>query len=164
MATKVRFLNPKTLAPPPGYSYVVDTSGPARTIYLAGQLGLDMENKLVGAPGDFRAQADKAFGNLKLALAAAGASIKDVVKINNYLTDMSHIGLFREVRDRHLNMAAPPASTTVAISALARPGALFEIEAIAVVPVKAGAASSESSAAKKSGKVNKKGKKNKKKR
>jgi enamine deaminase RidA (YjgF/YER057c/UK114 family) len=106
-------------------------------IFIAGQLGLDMDNKLVGGPGDFRAQADKAIDNLKLALADAGATIKDVVKINNYLIDMSHISIFREVRDQHFNMAAPPASTTVAISQLARPGALFEIEAIAVLPAKA---------------------------
>ena len=95
-----------------------------------------MENKLVGAAGDFRAQAEKAIENLKLALADAGATLKDVVKINNYLVDMSHISIFREVRDQHFNMTAPPASTTVAISQLARPGALFEIEAIAVLPAK----------------------------
>ena len=88
------------------------------------------------APGDFRAQAKKAIENLKLALADAGATLKDVVKINNYLVDMSHISIFREVRDQHFNMTAPPASTTVAISQLARPGALFEIEAIAVLPAK----------------------------
>ena len=62
-----------------------------------------------------------------------------MVKINNYLTDMSHIGIFREVRDAFLHTKAPPASTTVAISALARPGALFEIEAVAVLPAKAAA-------------------------
>jgi enamine deaminase RidA (YjgF/YER057c/UK114 family) len=132
----VRFSNPKTMAKPPGYSYVVEATGPNRLIFIAGQLGLDIDNKLVGAPGDFAAQANKAVDNLKLALADAGATIKDVVKINNYLVDMAHIGLFREVRDRHFNMAAPPASTTVAISQLARPGALFEIEAIAVLPAK----------------------------
>jgi enamine deaminase RidA (YjgF/YER057c/UK114 family) len=115
---------------------VVEATGPNRLIFIAGQLGLDLDNKLVGAPGDFRAQAQKAIENLKLALADAGATIKDVVKINNYLTDMSHIGIFREVRDAAFNMAAPPASTTVAISQLARPGALFEIEAIAVLPAK----------------------------
>ena len=59
------------------------------------------------------------------------------MKINNYLTDMSHLPLYRDVRDRHFNMTAPPASTTVQISRLARPGALFEIEAIAVQPAKA---------------------------
>ena len=103
------------------------------------------------APGDFRAQANQAVENLKLALADAGATIKDVVKINNYLVDMSHIAIFREVRDHHFNMSAPPASTTVAISQLARPGALFEIEAIAVLPAKA--AKAAKSAARRSGKV-----------
>lgn len=137
VAANVRFSNPNTLAKPPGYSYVVQATGPNRLIFIAGQLGLDMENRLVGEPGDFRAQANKAVENLKLALADAGATLKDVVKINNYLVDMSHIAIFREVRDAHFNMVAPPASTTVAISQLARPGALFEIEAIAVLPAKA---------------------------
>jgi len=133
MAANVRFLNPKTLAKQSGYSYVVETTGPGRTVYIAGQLGLDMENKLVGAPGDFRAQAVKAIENLKAALASVGADLSDVVKITNYLTDMSHIGIYREVRDQHFKMPRP-ASTAVGISQLARPGALFEIEAIAVLP------------------------------
>jgi enamine deaminase RidA (YjgF/YER057c/UK114 family) len=131
-----RFINPKTLAKPPGYTYVVETTGPGRTIYFAGQLGLDLDNKLVGSPGDFRAQCAKAFENLGYALAAVGATFKDVVKINSYLVDMSHIAIFRQVRDAFLHTKAPPASTTVAISTLARPGALFEVEAVAVLPPK----------------------------
>jgi enamine deaminase RidA (YjgF/YER057c/UK114 family) len=145
MAAQVRYLNPKTLAPPPGYTYVVETKGPGRTVYIAGQLGLDLDNKLVGAPGDFRAQCEKAFENLGAALAAAGAKFTDVVKINNYLVDMTHIALFREVRDSFLNIKAPPASTTVAISQLARPGALFEIEAVAVLPARAAKAAKAAS-------------------
>jgi enamine deaminase RidA (YjgF/YER057c/UK114 family) len=144
----LRFLNPKTLAKPPGYTYVVETTGPGRTVYVAGQLGLDIDNRLVGAPGDFAAQCTKAFENLRLALAAVGAGFEDVVKVNNYLTDMSHIATLREVRDRFFNMAAPPASTTVAISSLARPGALFEIEAVAVLPAKAAKASARKSSVK----------------
>ncbi len=136
MAALTRFLNPKTLAKPPGYTYVVETTGPGRTVYIAGQLGLDLDNKLVGGPGDFRAQCAKAFENLGFALVAVGATFRDVVKINNYLVDMAHIGIFREVRDQFLNTKAPPASTTVAISQLARPGALFEVEAIAVMPTR----------------------------
>jgi len=150
MAGNLRFSNPSTLAKPPGYSYVVEATGPNRLIFIAGQLGLDIENRLVG--DDFRSQADKAIENLKLALADAGATVKDVVKINNYLVDMSHIPIFREVRDKHFNMSAPPASTTVAISQLARPGALFEIEAIAVLPAKAAKAAKAKSAARR-GKV-----------
>jgi enamine deaminase RidA (YjgF/YER057c/UK114 family) len=137
VAANVRFSNPKTMAKPPGYTYVVEATGPNRLIFIAGQLGIDMNNQLVGASGDFRAQAFRAFENLKFALAGAGATFKDVVKINNYLVDMSHMGIFREVRDEFVNTAAPPASTTVAISQLARPGALFEVEAIAVLPAKA---------------------------
>jgi len=148
MAANIRFSNPKTLATPPGYSYVVEATGPNRLIFIAGQLGLDIENRLVG--DDFRSQADKAIENLKLALADAGATVKDVVKINNYLVDMSHIPIFREVRDKHFNMSAPPASTTVAISQLARPGALFEIEAIAVLPAKAAKAARAKPAARRS--------------
>ncbi|MGA8998777.1 MAG: RidA family protein, partial [Pseudolabrys sp.] len=113
-----------------------------------------------GMAGDFRAQANKAIENLKLALADAGATIKDVVKINNYLIDMSHISIFREVRDQHFNMGAPPASTTVAISQLARPGALFEIEAIAVLPAKTTKAVKSKSTARRS-KVKTRGKKRK---
>lgn len=154
MANNVKFSNPKTLAPPPGYTYVVETTGPSRTIYIAGQLGLDLKNQLVGS--DFRSQCKKAIDNLRLALKAAGATLNDVVKINNYLTDMKDIGTFREVRDSAFNMKAPPASTTIAISTLARPGALFEIEAIAVLPAKAATpAKSSKGAAKKSSKKGK---------
>jgi enamine deaminase RidA (YjgF/YER057c/UK114 family) len=139
VAQSIRFINPKTMAKPPGYTNVVETTGPGRTVYIAGQLGLDLDNRLVGGPGDFRAQCEKAFENLRLALAAVGAGFKDVAKINNYLVDISHIAVFRDVRDRFLAAAPPPASTTMAISQLARPGALFEIEAIAVLPRKAAA-------------------------
>lgn len=159
MATHIRHLNPTTLAKPPGYTYVVEATGPGRTVYLAGQLGLDLDNNLVGQPGDFRAQCTQAFENLGLALVSVGATFNDVVKINNYLTDISHIGIFREVRDAFLDTKAPPASTTVAIAALARPGALFEIEAIAALGAKAPAKSSKAKAAMKTARTAKSKKK-----
>ena len=136
----VRFSNPKSLAPPPGYSYVVEATGPGRLIFFAGQLGVDTDNKFVGAPGDFRAQCTQAFENMTLALKGAGARWNDVVKINNFLVNIeSNMAAFRDVRDRYLNLKAPPASTTIGVPALARPGGLFEIEAVAVLPAKAAA-------------------------
>ncbi len=136
MVDNIRFLNPPTMATPPGYTHVVEVTGPGRIVYIAGQLGLDVDGKLAGAPGDFRAQAAQAFENLKAALAAVGATVDHIVKINSYLVDIgSNIAAFREVRDAHLNIAAPPASTTVGVPELARPGALFEIEAVAMLPV-----------------------------
>jgi enamine deaminase RidA (YjgF/YER057c/UK114 family) len=132
----IRFLNPDSLSKPPGYTHVVEMTGPGRTVWIAGQLGLDRSGGVAGAPGDFRAQAVQTFENLKAALAAVGANFEHVVKVNNYLLDMAHLPIFREVRDLYLNTAAPPASTTIAIAGLARPGALLEIEAVAVLPEK----------------------------
>ncbi|HZP78391.1 MAG TPA: RidA family protein [Pseudolabrys sp.] len=134
MAANLRFSNPQGMERPPGYSHVVELVGPGRVVYFAGQLGVDGSGKFVGGPGDFRAQCTQAFENLKTALASVGADFTHLVKINNYLVDMTHMPVFREVRDRYLNKVAPPASTTVGISALARPGGLFEIEAVAVLP------------------------------
>ena len=51
-----------------------------------------------------------------------------------YFTDIANLQTYFEVRDRFVNTKAPPASTAVQISKLARDGALFEIEAVAVVP------------------------------
>jgi len=128
-----RFLNPSTMPAPRGYTHVVETRGPSRTIYLAGQLGMTPEGKFAGGPGDFRAQAAQAFENLKLGLAGVGASFDDVVKVTAYFTDIANLQTYFEVRDRYVNTTAPPASTAVQISKLARDGAVFEIEAIAVV-------------------------------
>lgn len=130
------FINPSTIAPPRGYTHVVETSGPGRTVYLSGQLGMTPDGKFAGAPGDFRAQATQCFENLKAALAAVGGGFEHVVKITNFFVDMSHLQTFFEVRDRYVNTKAPPASTAIQIVKLAREGALFEIEAIAVLPAK----------------------------
>jgi enamine deaminase RidA (YjgF/YER057c/UK114 family) len=129
-----RFLNPPAIPAPRGYSHVVETKGPSRTIYLAGQLGMTADGTFAGAPGDFRAQAIQCFENIKAALAAVGANFEHVVKLNNYLVDMAHLPLYFEVRDRYVDTKNPPASTTIQISKLARDGALYEVEAIAVVP------------------------------
>lgn len=129
-----RFANPKTMPAPRGYTQVVETTGPGRTIYLSGQLGMTPAGAFAGPPGDFRAQATQCFENLKAGLAAAGAGFEHVVKITNFFVDMAHLPQFFEVRDKYVNTKAPPASTAIEIRRLAREGALFEIEAVAVVP------------------------------
>jgi reactive intermediate/imine deaminase len=131
-----RFLNPPTMPATRGYTHVVETRSPSRTIYLAGQLGMTPDGQFAGAPGDFRAQATQCFENLKAALAAADATFEHVVKVNVYFTDMAHLPVYFEVRDRYVDTRAPPASTAVQVVRLARELALFEIEAIAVVPDK----------------------------
>jgi enamine deaminase RidA (YjgF/YER057c/UK114 family) len=134
MPDNIRFSNPDTIAKPPGYSHVVEMTGPGRLVYFAGQLGMDRSGKM-GA--NAREQIELAFENLKAALVSVGAGFDHVVKINNYIVNIgANIALFREVRDKYVNTAAPPASTTVGVPELARPGALFEIEAAAVLPAK----------------------------
>jgi enamine deaminase RidA (YjgF/YER057c/UK114 family) len=131
---KPRFINPDTIAEPPGYTHVVEVTAPGRIVYIAGQLGFDRNGKMVGEPGDFRAQAVQTFENLKAALAAVGAGFENLVKVNHYLVDIKHLPILREVRAGYFNMQAPPASTAIAISELAREGALYEIDAVAVLP------------------------------
>ena len=131
------FLNPKSMPAPRGYTQVVETTGPGRTVYLSGQFGMTQEGAFAGGPGDFRAQATQCFENLKAGLASVGAGFEHVVKITNFFTDMAHLPVFFEVRDRYVNTKAPPASTAIEIGRLAREGAVFEIEAVAVVPDRA---------------------------
>jgi len=69
-----KFLNPSTMPATRGYTHIVETRAPSRTIYLAGQLGMTLEGKFAGASGDFRAQAAQAFENLKLGLASSTSS------------------------------------------------------------------------------------------
>ena len=134
MPDNIRFSNPDTIAKAPGYSHVVEVTAPGRTVYFAGQLGVDKSGSMAGS---VREQIELAFANLKAALASVGAGFEHVVKINNYIVDIgTNIAPFREIRDKYVNTAAPPASTTIGVTELARPGALFEIEAIAILSAK----------------------------
>jgi len=130
----VRYINPSTMAKPPGYTHLVEVNGPGRTIYIAGQLGYDGAGKQ-GA--DFREQATLVYENLKAAIESVGGKMENIVKLNAYLTDIrAQLPIYREVRDKFVNVAAPPASTTIEISKLAREGALLEVEAVAILPAR----------------------------
>jgi enamine deaminase RidA (YjgF/YER057c/UK114 family) len=134
MPDNIRFSNPDTMAKPPGYTHVVEVTGPGRTVYFAGQLGMDKSGKL-GA--NAREQMQMAFENVKAALASVGATFDNVVKLNSYIVDIAtNMAHYRAVRERYVNMSSPPASTTVGVPQLAVPGALFEVEAIAILPPK----------------------------
>src|SRR5256885_12673657 len=131
-APQVKRTNPPALSKPTGYTHIVEVTGPAKTIYISGQIAYDKDGKLVGA-GDMKAQAEQVFKNLQAALDAAGAKFADVVKMNSYITDMSKIQAVRDVRARYFKDATP-ASTFVEVKGLVRPELLLEIEVIAAVP------------------------------
>jgi enamine deaminase RidA (YjgF/YER057c/UK114 family) len=128
------FLSPKTLMPPAGYSHVAKAQG-GTIVYLAGQVSSDASGKLVGE-GNFEAQVEQVFCNLRLAVEAAGGTMADIVKLNIYLVaevDQADVPKLRAIRDRHVNVEQPPASTLLVVSRLARPGWLVEIEAVAAI-------------------------------
>jgi enamine deaminase RidA (YjgF/YER057c/UK114 family) len=115
---------------------VVEVSGPHRTIYLAGQTGVDATGKV--AEG-FHAQVVQVMENIKTALASIGGGFEHIVKLTSYLTNIEANGVeFREVRGSYFpNKEALPASTLVQVSRLANPAYLVEVEAIAILPPKA---------------------------
>ena len=129
MSALQHFRAPDGLAPGPGYSHAV--TGRGRWVAISGQVALDENGEPVG-PGDLEAQARQVFANLDRALAAAGASFTDVIKLNFYLTDISQIAVVRPVRDEYVDTARPPASTAVQVGALFIPGLMIEVEAWAV--------------------------------
>jgi len=102
------------------------------TIYLSGQVALDPDGKVVGK-GDMKAQTRQAWENIKAVLSAAGASLNDVVKITQFITDMSRFRETQEVRKEYFKDYAP-ASTSVEIKSLAFPDLLIEIEVVAIKP------------------------------
>jgi 2-iminobutanoate/2-iminopropanoate deaminase len=111
------------------YSHVVVAEG-QRMIFIAGQLARDRQGNVVGK-GDMRLQIRQVGENIKAALAAAGASLSDLVKTTTYVTDIEEFFKHVDVRMEYFG-AALPTSTTVEVRRLAHPDLLVEVEALAV--------------------------------
>jgi len=128
----VNFINPPELSPPPGYSQIVEVRS-GRIIFIAGQAALNEKGEIVGK-GDFDAQARQVFRNLAAALAAAGCTPRDLVKLTVFLRDMGKLAAYRKARDTFFATATPPAApaiTLVEVSKLFADEFLIEIEAVA---------------------------------
>jgi 2-iminobutanoate/2-iminopropanoate deaminase len=135
-SAQTQFLKPEGIAPGNGYTHVVVT-GPGKLVFISGQIARDKQGNLVGK-GDLHAQTVQIFENLKAALAAAGATFNDVVKINWYIRDYKpeSLSMLREVRNMYVNKDNPPASTLIGVVALAQDDYLLEVEAVASLPDK----------------------------
>jgi reactive intermediate/imine deaminase len=99
------------------------------TLYLSGQIGLDPATMLM-AEG-IEAQTHQVFSNLRAVIYEAGGEMKDVVKLNIFLTDLSHFTLINEIM-AHYCPQPYPARAAVQVSALPR-GALVEADGVAVI-------------------------------
>ena len=132
--SEVTYLSPDGLYKNPAYSQLVVTKGPMMTIYVGGQNATNKEGQIVGK-GDIKAQAMQTLNNLKVALAAGGASLDHVIKWNIYIVagQDSRVA-FEALQEDLKKMPHPPIITGVYVAALAQPDFLLEMDAIAVVP------------------------------
>ena len=101
------------------------------TVYLSGQIPLVPETMQL-AGDDFEAQAHQVFKNLRAVCEAAGGSLNHIVKLNAYLTDLSHFATFNAVMEQYFD-APYPARAAVGVASLPR-GALVEAEAVLILP------------------------------
>ncbi len=128
-----RILQPDGWARPRGYANGVSAQG--RTVWVAGQIGWDAEQRLVA--GGLVPQAEQALRNIVAVLATDGARAEHVVRLTWYVTDRAAYlasaaalgDAYRRVMGRHF-----PAMSAVEVSALMEADAVVEIEATAVVP------------------------------
>lgn len=116
---------------PPTYSQAVKVTGAETILYIAGQVAYDGSGNAAHA-GDFKTQARAALQAVKAQVEAGGGTIANIVKVNTYLTDIRHRADYGPIREEFFGKKMP-ASTLVAVAALAQPEFLIEIEAIAVI-------------------------------
>ena len=126
-------INPDAVAVPlkPYYSNCVRSdAGPL--LWISGQVALDKDGNLVGE-GDLRAQAVQVLENIKAILTDNDATMDDIVKVTVYVTDIRAFNDIADIRERYFPKDGP-SSVICEVSALAWPGFMIEIEAVAVVP------------------------------
>jgi enamine deaminase RidA (YjgF/YER057c/UK114 family) len=127
----VIFDNPATVPAPAGqYSHVARVELGDRTfLQLSGQVAIDADGKVVG--NDMSTQAEYIMDRINAILAAHGATLADVVNVRTFVTDMSQLPEYGKVRAVRFP-GTPPTITTVEVSRLFVPGALLEVEVLAI--------------------------------
>lgn len=119
-----------TTNPASGFSDAVTVSGPGRVIHVSGNVGFGDDGKVVS--GGMEAESRATLANIEKTLAAAGASMTDVIKISAFITDLDAYPEYAKVRSEVFGDTLP-ASATVQVAGLLV-GAHIEIEAIAFLP------------------------------
>ena len=129
----VERINPAELARPSGFSHAVSVSA-GRMVFLAGQVGMDRDGKVVS--GGVVAQFEQALANLLIALAAAGGRPGDLVSLTIYIVDLAdyqaHAKQIGAIWRQHVGREYP-ATEGVGVTRLWEPDALVEIQGIAAV-------------------------------
>ena len=133
IAQDIQRINPPGLNTSPAYTQVV-TAKPGTVIWISGQTSENAKGEVVGK-GDLKAQANQAWENVRLALAASGATFRDVVKVTTYVVNYKPAMRddLRAARLKAMSGGAPPAATLVGVQSLASEDWLVEIEVTAVI-------------------------------
>ena len=129
---QIQFFRPEGLVHSPAFSHAAVVPPGMATVYLGGQDAVDTQGRLEGA-GDIAAQASKAMDNAVAALAAAGASLDDVVQWTVVMVQGSDVNAAYGAIAPRLARDEPPLVVTSMVAALGLPGALIEISAIAAI-------------------------------
>ena len=123
-----KHLTPAGVRPPfAAYSHAVEVEAGSRMVFCSGQLGISPDDVV---PQDAGAQAELCFAAIGTILAASGMTLRDVVRINAYVTAREHMKPYMAVRDR-LFPAPSPASTLMIVTGFTREEFKVEVEVIA---------------------------------
>lgn len=121
-------VNPTSLpAPFSNYSHAVEVPAGARLLVCSGQLGMRADGTI---PPDTAEQARLCFANVEALLSEVGMGLKDVVRINAYVTGREHMAPYMDVRNA-LFPEPWPASTLMIVSGFSRPEFTVEVEVLA---------------------------------
>ena len=119
---------PKDIRPPfARYSHAVEVPAGHRLLVASGQLGIASDDTV---PTGVEDQTRRCFENIKAILRDAGMGLRDIVRINAYVTDRSHLPGYMKARDEYVS-EPPPASTLMIVSGFAREEFVVEIEVLA---------------------------------
>jgi 2-iminobutanoate/2-iminopropanoate deaminase len=131
MPVKIERIAAKTVFDPPAYTQTMKVTGAQTILFVSGQVDYDAKGQ-PGHAGDFAAQARATYSALKAQVEAGGGTLSSIVKLTTYLVDIRHRNDLASIREEFFGKKGP-ASTLVGVTALAQPGWLIEVEAIAII-------------------------------
>lgn len=131
---EIKYINPKNMAIPRGYSHAISVSGNYQTIHIGGQNAIDEKGVLVGK-NNLKQQTEQVLVNIEKILADTGATLENVIKFNiHILQGQNPQDGFLAFKERWGDKEKFPIVTVLFVAGLAHPDWLVEIDAIAVVP------------------------------
>ncbi len=132
MSLELKPINPWTWQDQFGYSQAFQVTGATRVLYCAGQTSVDENGSPLHAR-NMEAQLAKAVDNLEVVLERAGMALRNVVRLNYYVTDIpAFLAASGSVTDRLTKAGCKPPGTLLGVTALFHPDIVVEIEATAV--------------------------------